>query len=214
MRPPRDGTTRRDPWTAEFTAGDMEGPTVATTETPAVFTSRAFSPPDDEEATRAEPGPPVRAPDVALDEPPPDEEDIKRTMRLDRPRGERAFDPSRPFTPTQRGSGETPFASGPIPAMPHAPAPPYRAGIDDPTRATPMAPIAPPVHASPVQAPPHVVATPPLHAQPGWIPHQEAPRRPPLEQEKPRAIRIAEIALAALVVITLSIGGCLLLQNR
>jgi hypothetical protein len=31
---------------------------------------------------------------------------------------------------------------------------------------------------------------------------------------KPQAIRIAEIGLAALVVITLSIGGCILLRNR
>ena len=212
VRPPRDGAAPRDPWTAEFTEGDMEGPTVATTETPAALSKRAFMPPPDEANTRAEPRHPVRRP-VLEAEPPQDEEEAKRTMRLDRPPGSGAFDrpppgsgafdrpPPEPFNPSQSqpGSGARglfvpapmapPSAQPPPGAFPQHPPPSARAA----TREQP---------------------TPAPRMQPGWLAHQE-PSRPPLaEPVKPQAIRIAEIGLAALVVITLSIGGCLLLQNR
>jgi len=190
----------------------MEGPTVATTETPAVLSARAFSSADDE-ATRAQPGPPVARADGPLD-PPPDEEEAKRTMRLDRPRSDVGFDPTppAPFTPVHGSAANPGLVGGAVPASP-------------PRRPETVAPVAHPA-VSPQLAPPPLVPPPHLRAatreqptpaprgQPGWLPHREPPRPPPPEPVKPRAIRIAELALAALVVITLSIGGCLLMQNR
>ena len=213
MRPPRDEAAARDPWTAEFTEGDMEGPTVATTETPAALSRRAFMPSADEAETRAETRPPVRRPAPAP-EPPPDEEEAKRTIRLDRPPANSALD--RP--PGNGALGRsTPEQFDPSQSQPGS----LSRGLFVP------APLPPPgAQAVPGGLPQHPLHTPPSaraatreqptpapRMQPGWLPHQE-PRTQPAEPVKPRAIRIAEIGLAALVVITLSIGGCLLLQNR
>lgn len=165
---PRDG---HDPWTAEFTDGDMEGPTVATTETPAVLV-----------APRA-PTPTPARPEPVRPRPKFEEKDIKRTMRLDRP----MLEPAR-----------------------------------DPTRAAPVPPVRPPHHAyaatvpiAPSRSGEHPLPPHPASHAASWLPPQalQAPRMlaPPV---KPQAIRIAEIGLAALVVITLSIGGCILLRNR
>ncbi|MDF2693631.1 MAG: hypothetical protein K0S65_2014, partial [Labilithrix sp.] len=146
-----------DPWTAEFTDGDMEGPTVATTETPAVLLA-----------------PRAPAPTPARPEPAFQEKDIKRTMRLDRPQP--------------------------------APAPPVRPPHHAYAATLPIAPSRSGEH----PLPPH----PASHAA-SWLPPQ-APQPPRMlaPPVKPQAIRIAEIGLAALVVITLSIGGCILLRNR
>ena len=84
------------------------------------------------------------------------------------------------------------------------------------TRTAPVLPSG----SAPIPPPPSVnarmreQAAPFATGQPGWLPHQEPPRLPPPEAAKPQAIRIAELGLAALVVITLSIGGCILLRSR
>ncbi|MBX3199040.1 MAG: protein kinase [Labilithrix sp.] len=222
---PRDAG---DPWTAEFTEGDMEGPTVATTETPAILSlppavGRATPAPD---TTQALAGPPVARTRTLIADRPPVEEEAKRTMRLDRPRDERPrherrHDPAHAaLFPHAQLAG-----AGPVPLPP-----PRRLEPG----ATQMAPGHPgsagalPPAVGPRGEPSGSVALPPPSARgrmPGptyepaqdggrWLPHQEPPRPPPPEAEKPKAIRIAELGLAALVVITLSIGGCLLLSQR
>ncbi len=203
VRPPRDLDAARDPWTADFTDGDMEGPTVATIETPAVLSTRSFAPPKpDEETTRAEPKPPVRRAAPVAVEPVADEDEAKRTMRLDRPPAKPAFDP-RPAPP--------------LPPPP--PSPSQNAGSDSRRGFVQPAMNAPTAGHGPQ---PYEQATPPSRDRADWFPHahqhqhqhRDVLQRAPDEPVKPRAIRIAEIGLAALVVITLSIGGCLLLLNR
>ena len=130
-------------------------------------------------------------------------------MRLDRLRSDVGFDPTpaAPFTPAaQPGSGSRGvFGAGP-PAAPSIAQPPRAtaAGVQFGPLHTPA-----PTHRAMREQP-----TPNPRAQAGWLPPQEAPLPRPAEAVKPQAIRIAEIGLAALVVITLSIGGCLLLQHR
>ena len=131
-------------------------------------------------------------------------------MRLERPR-DVVLDPkpAAPFTPVEPpGSGARgAFGAGPAAA---------------PTSAQPprAAPAGAQLGAPTLHTPAHVrqamreQPTPNPHAQAGWLPHQEPPLPRPAEAVKPQAIRIAEIGLAALVVITLSIGGCLLMQHR
>ena len=82
-----------DPWTAEFTDGDMEGPTVATTETPAFRSLPSLPRPvtHASEATQALHGHPVTraASGMAAPGPAHIDDDAKRTMRLDSTRGRR-----------------------------------------------------------------------------------------------------------------------------
>lgn len=193
-----------DPWTAEFTDGDMEGPTVSTTETPALRSLPPLPRPvaQTAEATHALPAPPLaRAMSSIIAAPGPafTAEDARRTVRLDRPGGDGAADPRQPapFTPFQferEGAGSIP------------PPPPRRAERDASSRTAPVL--------SSASAPMREAAGPMAMGQPGWLPHQEPLRLPPPETAKPQAIRLAELALAALVVITLSIGGCILLRHR
>jgi len=193
-----------DPWTAEFTDGDMEGPTVSTTESPAL---RSLPPlprsvAQSAEATHALPAPPIaRAASSIAATPGPAfvAEDTRRTVRLDRPGTDGAVDPRQltPFAPfhfEREGGGSI------------LPPPPRRAERDAISRTAPVL--------SSVDAHMREAAGPMARGQAGWLPHQVSPRLPPPEATKPQAIRLAELALAALVVITLSIGGCILLRHR
>jgi hypothetical protein len=211
-----------DPWTREFTDGDMEGPTVAV--------DGPLPGGSDMEATHSDHASDMEATHAALREDPLVDQqktaDLSALVKIPAPPPRRpSVMPPAPLPPpvaTHLRSGESPIAvpypSGENPIVQHRsgenPIVQHRSG---------ESPIVQHRSGESPIAIPQVSATfrDPAPAQ-AWLPHQAPPPPPPPEAEltlwqqlsKPSPIVLAEIGLAALVLITLSIGGCLILRSR
>jgi serine/threonine-protein kinase len=240
---PRD---QASPWEDEFSSDDMEGPTVATNEFPAL------------KPAPAQPAK-VRAPAMTIE---PDLSDIHSTQAMTGellagvaplipapPRAEkRASVPPPPPRVNATGGGSMP--PPPPPPQPQTQPQPQPQGVFQTTPLQSHGSMPPPPPPQPYysQPPPPLVGPPtPRHEQWGRsdsggisVPPpallQQAPSIPPpagvipapmttskprttgsqgkKPAKKPASILVAEIVLALLVVVTLTIGGCLLLQSR
>jgi hypothetical protein len=229
---PRD---QASPWEEEFTDGDMEGPTVATNEFP------ALKPPPSQPAR-------VRAPAMTIE---PDLSDIHSTQAMTGellagvaplippppPRAEKRVSiPPPPPRVNATGGGSipppppppvlqtTPLQSAQHGSMPPPPPPPYYS--------QPPPPVGPPTprheqwgrsDSGGISVPPPALIqqAPSIPPPAGVIPAPMQTSRPRTTgsqgkkpAQKPASILVAEIVLALLVVVTLTIGGCLLLQSR
>ena len=241
---PRGASRDASPWEQEFADGDMEGPTVATNEFPALGPASEAKPPPppssepeaidllDIHTTQAMTGELLAA--VAPLMPP------AKSMPPPPPAGAMAAG-SMPPPPPPKGLLQTgPHMDG---HAGHASMPPPPGHFSQMPGQGSIPP--PPAYYSPSQPPPPFVG-PPTPRNQSWGPSdsgavafaaapvmQQAPSlAPPAPMspskprkksaqttqrsrgKKPTSILVAEIVLALLVVVTLTIGGCLLLQSR
>ncbi|MFO0739278.1 MAG: serine/threonine-protein kinase [Labilithrix sp.] len=223
------------PWEQDFEDGDMEGPTVATNEFPAL--KKAPPPPADVRTSKL---PTIEPEDGDLS-------DIHTTQAMT---GEllAAVAPLVPAPPPPKPVSLPPpqphMQTGSIPPPPPAglfQTGPHMQGHGSMPPPAPHHGSMPPPFYSPSQPPPPPFMGPPTPRHQQWgqtdsggagIVQQQAPSIPPPlaapmspskpkrtgkaapSGKKPPSIVIAEIVLALLVVVTLTIGGCLLLESR